>query len=44
MIETMRAAPGVGLAAPQVGVAERLIIVEYAEPPEEPEGEDWGRG
>jgi len=34
MIETMRAAPGVGLAAPQVGVAERLIIVEYAEPPE----------
>lgn len=35
MVETMRAAPGVGLAAPQVGVAERLIIVEYAEPPEE---------
>jgi peptide deformylase len=35
MIETMRAAPGVGLAAPQVGVAERLIIVEYAEQPEE---------
>jgi peptide deformylase len=34
MIETMRAAPGVGLAAPQVGVSERLIIVEYAEPPE----------
>jgi len=37
MIETMRAAPGVGLAAPQVGVPERLIVVEYAEPPEEPE-------
>jgi peptide deformylase len=35
MVETMRAAPGVGLAAPQVGVAERLIVVEYAEPPEE---------
>ena len=34
MIETMRAAPGVGLAAPQVGVSERLIVVEYAEPPE----------
>jgi peptide deformylase len=31
MIETMRAAPGVGLAAPQVGVSERLIVVEYAE-------------
>jgi peptide deformylase len=39
MIETMRAAPGVGLAAPQVGIGERLIIVEYAEPPEVPEGE-----
>jgi peptide deformylase len=29
MIETLRAAPGVGLAAPQVGVSERLIVVEY---------------
>ena len=37
MIETMRAAPGVGLAAPQVGASERLIVVEYAEPPEEAE-------
>ena len=38
MIETMRQAPGVGLAAPQVGVSERLIVIEYAEPPdEEPE-------
>lgn len=35
MIETMRDAPGVGLAAPQVGVGERLIVVEYADPPEE---------
>jgi peptide deformylase len=31
MIETMRSAPGVGLAAPQVNVSERLIVVEYAE-------------
>ncbi len=31
MIETMRQAPGVGLAAPQVGVSERVIVVEYAE-------------
>jgi peptide deformylase len=31
MIETMRQAPGVGLAAPQVGVSERLIVVEYPE-------------
>jgi len=28
MVETMRAAPGVGLAAPQVGVPLRLIVVE----------------
>jgi len=34
MIDTMREAPGVGLAAPQVGISERLIVVEYAEPPE----------
>ena len=31
MIETMRVAPGVGLAAPQVGVGIRVIVVEYAE-------------
>jgi peptide deformylase len=29
MVETMRAAPGVGLAAPQVGVSQRVIVVEY---------------
>ncbi len=41
MIETMRDAPGVGLAAPQVGISERLIVIEYAEPPEEgEEGEE----
>jgi len=31
MIETMRAAPGVGLAAPQLGVSERVIVVEYGD-------------
>ncbi len=35
MIDTMRAAPGVGLAAPQVGVSERVIVVEYVENEEE---------
>jgi peptide deformylase len=40
MIETMREAPGVGLAAPQVGVPERVIVVEYAEPEETEEGEE----
>ncbi len=31
MVETMREAPGVGLAAPQVGLSERLVVVEYEE-------------
>jgi peptide deformylase len=31
----MRAAPGVGLAAPQVNVSERLIVVEYGKEDEE---------
>jgi peptide deformylase len=31
MIETMREAPGVGLAAPQVDISEQLIVVEYSE-------------
>ena len=29
MVDTMRAAPGVGLAAPQIGVPLRVIVVEY---------------
>jgi peptide deformylase len=29
MIETMRAAPGVGLAAPQIGVPKQVIVVEF---------------
>lgn len=35
MIETMRAAPGVGLAAPQVGVSERLVVVEFGDEEDE---------
>ncbi|MCL4560361.1 MAG: peptide deformylase [Chloroflexi bacterium] len=31
MVETMREAPGVGLAAPQVGVSSRVIVVEYGD-------------
>lgn len=38
MIETMREAPGVGLAAPQVGVSERVIVIEYAEDEEDEDG------
>ena len=40
MIDTMRDAPGVGLAAPQVGVSERLIVVEYAPEDESEENGD----
>jgi peptide deformylase len=35
MIETMRAAPGVGLAAPQVDIPLKLAVVEYAEDEDE---------
>ena len=40
MVETMREAPGVGLAAPQVGLSERLIVVEYYEREEDEEVEN----
>jgi peptide deformylase len=40
MVETMREAPGVGLAAPQIGLSERLIVVEYYEKPEDEEKEE----
>jgi peptide deformylase len=40
MIETMREAPGVGLAAPQVGILDRLIVVEYYENEKAEEAED----
>ncbi len=31
MIETMRKAPGVGLAAPQIGLSKRLLVVEFGD-------------
>ncbi len=31
MVETMRAAPGVGLAAPQIGVSQQVVVIEYTE-------------
>jgi peptide deformylase len=37
MAETMYAAPGVGLAAPQIGVSERLICVDVKHPEKERE-------
>ncbi|MHC1740709.1 MAG: peptide deformylase [Anaerolineaceae bacterium] len=35
MIETLRDAPGVGLAAPQVGISQQLIVVEYGDEEDE---------
>lgn len=31
MIETMRVAPGVGLAAPQIGISKRIIVIEFGD-------------
>ena len=40
MVETMREAPGVGLAAPQIGLSDRIIVIEYYEREEDEENED----
>ena len=37
MFDTLRAAPGVGLAAPQVGESIRLFVAEWPEDEEDPE-------
>ena len=37
MFETMYAAPGIGLAAVQVGVPKRLLVMDLQEPPEDDE-------
>ncbi len=31
MVETMREAPGVGLAAPQIGISKQIIVVEFGD-------------
>lgn len=36
MLETMYAAPGIGLAAIQIGVPKRVIVMDIARPEEEP--------
>ncbi len=35
MVETLRVAPGVGLAAPQVAVSSRVIVVEFGDEEDE---------
>ena len=43
MFETMYAAPGIGLAAIQVGVPKRILVIDLQEPAEsEAEGEEGG--
>jgi peptide deformylase len=37
MLETMYIAPGIGLAAPQVGVLERVIVLDLAHEGEQPQ-------
>lgn len=37
MVETLRTASGVGLAAPQIGLGQRIAIIEYPEDEERPE-------
>jgi peptide deformylase len=38
MIDTMYAADGIGLAAPQVGISKRIIVVETSQSPRENKG------
>ena len=33
MLETMYAAPGIGLAAPQVGISKRLVVIDISNDP-----------
>jgi peptide deformylase len=44
MVETMHAANGIGLAAIQVGVPERVIVVQLPEPREDEENPDPNAG
>jgi peptide deformylase len=37
MLETMYRAPGIGLAAPQIGVLQRVIVVDVADKGEKPQ-------
>ena len=40
MIETMRDAPGVGLAAPQINISQQLAVIEYSEGEDEEEEDE----
>lgn len=40
MVDTLRDAPGVGLAAPQVAVSQRIVVIEYADEPDDAVAEE----
>ncbi|TAL28248.1 MAG: peptide deformylase [Alphaproteobacteria bacterium] len=40
MLETMYAAPGIGLAAPQVGVSKRILVLDVDQPKKDDEDAD----
>jgi peptide deformylase len=44
LVETMHAAPGIGLAAPQIGVSLQVAVIELPQGEEEEENEDPYRG
>ena len=35
MVDTMRDAPGVGLAAPQIGILQRIVVIEFGDDEDE---------
>lgn len=37
MLETMYAAPGIGLAAPQIGVMKRVVVMDVSDDKDKPE-------
>lgn len=37
MLDTMYAAPGIGLAAPQVGVTKRILVADVSDDPKKPQ-------
>ena len=39
MVDTMFEAEGVGLAAPQVGILKRIVVIDVTPEPEDPEEE-----
>jgi peptide deformylase len=41
MVRTMYEANGIGLAAPQIGLSTRFLVIDLCRKPENPEDEEW---